>query len=152
MFPSELTNTIQQLIVYVHRNEAHFTYIYVYLRLHDNMYKNPPPNAISPIFVLLFLLRSWAPPMTLLTAGALTDQYVRLMPGWVASSGWLPHKKILDTPLIRISLQGLTNFFSSIMSMLFMILYIMYVSHHVCVRVGLNNIFILLTLFSNLFI
>ena len=28
--PSELTNTIEQFIVYVHRNEAHFTYIYVY--------------------------------------------------------------------------------------------------------------------------
>ena len=25
----ELTNTIEQFIVYVHRNEAHFTYIYV---------------------------------------------------------------------------------------------------------------------------
>ena len=28
--PSEQTNTIEQFIVYVHRNEAHFTYIYVY--------------------------------------------------------------------------------------------------------------------------
>ena len=30
VLPSELTNTIEQFIVYVHRNEAHFTYIYVY--------------------------------------------------------------------------------------------------------------------------
>ena len=33
MLPSELANTIELFIVYVHRNEAHFTYIYVYLRL-----------------------------------------------------------------------------------------------------------------------
>ena len=69
MLPSELTNTIEQFIVHVHRNEAHFTYIYVFEA--DNIYKNPPPNIISPIW--LFLLRSVAPPMTLLTAGALTD-------------------------------------------------------------------------------
>ena len=75
MSPSELTNTIEQFIVYVHRNEAHFTYIYVYhtnVSEADNIYKNPPPNVISPIF-LQFLFRSGAPPMTLLTAGALTD-------------------------------------------------------------------------------
>ena len=76
MSPSELTNTIEQFIVYVHRNEAHFTYIYVYhtnVSEADNIYKNPPPNVISPIYFLLFLFRSGAPPMTLLTAGALTD-------------------------------------------------------------------------------
>ena len=27
VMPSELTNTIEQFIVYVHRNEAHFTYL-----------------------------------------------------------------------------------------------------------------------------
>ena len=72
MSPSELTNTI----VYVHRNEAHFTYIYVY---HtnvsdseaDNIFKNPPPNVISPIFFAIFI-SLWGP-MTLLTPGALTD-------------------------------------------------------------------------------
>ena len=72
MSPSELTNTIEQFIVYVHRNEAHFTYIYVYhtnVSEADNIYKNPPPNVISPIYFLLFLFRSGA----LLTAGALTD-------------------------------------------------------------------------------
>ena len=75
MSPSELTNTIEQFIVYVHRNEAHFTYIYVYhtnVSEADNIYKNPPPNVISPIFFAYFLFRSGAPPMTLLTAGALT--------------------------------------------------------------------------------
>ena len=75
--PSELKNTIEQFIVYVHRNEAHFTYIYVChtnVSEADNIYKNPPPNVISPIFLLLlFLFRSGAPPMTLLTAGAFTD-------------------------------------------------------------------------------
>ena len=74
MSPSELTNTIEQFIVYVHRNEAHFTYIYVYhtnVSEADNIYKNPPPNIF--LLFLLFLFRSGAPPMTLLTAGALTD-------------------------------------------------------------------------------
>ena len=71
MSPSELTNTIEQFIVYVHRNEAHFTYIYVY---HTNVSEadNISKKLISPIF-LLFLFRSGAPLMTLLTAGALTD-------------------------------------------------------------------------------
>ena len=98
--PSELTNTIEQFIVYVHQNEAHFNYIYVYhtnVSEADNIYKNPPPNVISPIF-LLFLFSSGAPPMTLLTAGALTDPQLpatasicaRLMQGWVASAGWPP--------------------------------------------------------------
>ena len=75
MSPSELTNTIEQFTVYVHRNEAHFTYIYVYhtnVSEADIIYKNPHPNVIPHIF-LLFLFRSGAPPMTLLTAGALTD-------------------------------------------------------------------------------
>ena len=55
--PSELTNTIEQFIVYVHLNEAHFTYIYVYhtnVSEADNIYKNPPPNVISPIFFCYF--------------------------------------------------------------------------------------------------
>ena len=77
MLPSELTNTIEQFIVYFHRNEAHFTYIYVYhtnVFEADNIYKNPPPNVISPIYIfVLFIFRSGAPPMTLLSAGALTD-------------------------------------------------------------------------------
>ena len=38
----------------------------------DNIHKNPP-NVISPIFILQFLYLSGASPMTLLTAGALTD-------------------------------------------------------------------------------
>ena len=50
MSQSELTNTIEQFIVYVHRLEAHFTYTYVYhtnVSEADNIYKNPPPNVIS---------------------------------------------------------------------------------------------------------
>ena len=69
MLPSELTNTIEQFIVYVHRNEVHFTYIYVYhtnVFEAENIYKNPPPNIIS--FLYLFAIF-----MTLLTAGELTD-------------------------------------------------------------------------------
>ena len=38
----------------------------------DNIYKNPPPNVISPIFFAIFILL-FAQPMTLLTVGALTD-------------------------------------------------------------------------------
>ena len=45
MLPPELTNTIEQFVVYVHRNEAHFIY---------NIYKNHPPNVISPIFFAIF--------------------------------------------------------------------------------------------------
>ena len=52
-----MTNTIEQFIVYVHRNEAHFTYIYVY-HTNDNVFEadsiyillNLPPNVISHIF------------------------------------------------------------------------------------------------------
>ena len=73
MLPSELTNAIEQFIVYVHRNEAHFTYICDHTNIFeaDNIYKNPPPNVISPKKKFYFF-RSGAPPMTQLTAGALT--------------------------------------------------------------------------------
>ena len=49
----ELTN----IIVYVHRNEAHFTYIYVHhtnVFEADSIYKNPAPNVISHIFFTLW--------------------------------------------------------------------------------------------------
>ena len=74
MLPPELTNAIEEFIVYVHRNEAHFTYICVNHTNAfeaDNIYRNPPPNVISTKKIILF--RSWAPPMTLLTGGAPTD-------------------------------------------------------------------------------
>ena len=74
-FPPELANTIEQFIVYIYRNEAHFTYIYVYhsnVFEADSIYKNPPSNVISHIFFRYFF-RSGAPPMTLLISGALTD-------------------------------------------------------------------------------
>ena len=61
MLRSELINTIEQFIVYVHQNEAHFTYIYV-------------PKMSCHLYLLLFLFRSWAPPMTLRSAGAFTDR------------------------------------------------------------------------------
>ena len=77
-------NTIEQFIVYVHWNEAHFTYIYEYhtnVFEPDNVYKNPPLNPISPIF----LFHYGAPPMT---AGAHScsrklPTCARLMPGRV---------------------------------------------------------------------
>ena len=77
MLPSELTNTIKQFIVYVHRNEPHFTYIYVYhtnVLEADNIYKKKTsPKCHFTYNVVLFLFRSGAPPMTLLNDGALTD-------------------------------------------------------------------------------
>ena len=58
VLPSELTNTIEQLLyTYVHRNEAHFTYIYVrHTNVFEanNIYKNLPPDIISPIFCCYF--------------------------------------------------------------------------------------------------
>ena len=70
MLPSELTNAIEQFIVYVHRNEADLTYICVYhtnVFEDDNIYKYPPPNVISPKQNSIFFALG-----TLLTAGALT--------------------------------------------------------------------------------
>ena len=59
VLPSEPTNTIEQFMVYVHRNEEYFTYNYIYhnnVFEADNIYKNPPPNLISPIFFCYFYL------------------------------------------------------------------------------------------------
>ena len=57
MLPSELTNTIEQFIVCVHRNEASVSYIYhTNVFEADNVYKNPPLNVISPIFSAIFIL------------------------------------------------------------------------------------------------
>ena len=74
----EQANTIEQFIVYVHRNEAHITYIVFQA---DNIYKNPPQNVISPIFFyfFLFVFRSGAPPKTLLTAGGASINHGRNM-------------------------------------------------------------------------
>ena len=113
MLPSELTNTIQQFIMYVHRNEAHFIYIYVYhtsVFEADDIYKNPPPNVISPIFVgnFYFALGLHSTHDYADCWGALSDPQLptttsnvssaRLIHGWVASAG-CPPKKILATPV-----------------------------------------------------
>ena len=85
MLPSELSNNIEQFIGCVHRNEAHFTYIYVYhtnVFEADNVYKNPPLNVISPIF----LFHSGAP----LTTDARPEGV-----DWVPP----PQTKILATPV-----------------------------------------------------
>ena len=75
MLPSELTNIIEQFIVYVHRNEAHFIYIYVY---HTNVFvaditKTLPQMSLHLYILSYFYFALGHPPMTLLTAGALTD-------------------------------------------------------------------------------
>ena len=101
---SELTNTIEQFIVHVNRNEAHFIYIYVYHTNEfeaANVYKNPPLNVTSPIFFAFFLFHSVAPPMTLLTTGAFTDPKLPAIAstvcttdaGRVASVGSPPQQK-----------------------------------------------------------
>ena len=117
VLPSELTNTIEQFSVYVHQNEAHVTYIYVYhtnVFEADNTYITPPPNVISP-YCFAILFRSWAPTKTLLTVGALTgcprqlQTCARLMQGWVASSpGAPPPTKILATPVCPCSIHEVT--------------------------------------------
>ena len=58
VLPSKLTNTIEQFIVCVHRNEAHFTYIYVYhtnVFEADNSYKNPPQMSYHLYFCAIFI-------------------------------------------------------------------------------------------------
>ena len=72
MLPSGLTNTIE----YVHWNEAHFTYIYVYhsnVFEADNIYKKPSPKCHFTYICFYVFFCSGAPPMTFLTDGALTD-------------------------------------------------------------------------------
>ena len=99
---NELTNTIEQFIVYVHRNEAHFTYIYVYhtnVSEADNIYKNPPPNVISPIFFAIFI-SLWGSThdsaelerSQILGCPRQLQTCARLMQGWVASA-WPPPNK-----------------------------------------------------------
>ena len=102
VLPPELRNTIEQIIVYVHRNEAHFTYIYVYhtnVFEADSIYKTLPQMSVH-IFCLLFFSRSGAPPMTLLTAGALTDPQVSATvshmcatDAWLGGVGRVPPKQ-----------------------------------------------------------
>ena len=118
MLPSELTNTIEQFIVYVHRNEAH---VHLHLCLWyqctwgwEQLKKTSPKYHFTYIFChfyfslglhpwLCWLLeRSQIPscPRQLQTCA-------RLMQGWVASAGWdiLKHfyvyrpTKILATPV-----------------------------------------------------
>ena len=97
MLPSELTNTIEMFIVYVHRNEAHFTYIYVYhtnVFEADNIFKNPPPNVISRIFLLFFpalgSTHNSADCWSAHRSPAARDSFKRLMQGCVHGVGLVP--------------------------------------------------------------
>ena len=62
VLPSDLTNTIEQLIVYVHWNEEHFTYIYVYHRLYQciwgwqHLQKSSPKCHFAYIFAIFISL------------------------------------------------------------------------------------------------
>ena len=70
VLPSELTNTIEQFIVYVDRNESHYTYIYVYhtnVFEADNIYTQKLPQMSFHLFffAILFLFDSadcWGAP------------------------------------------------------------------------------------------
>ena len=65
----------------------------------DNVYKNPPSNVVSPIF----LFRSSAPPTTLPTAGALRDPQLPATASNVCTTdarlGAPPKTKILALPV-----------------------------------------------------
>ena len=75
--PSELTNTIEQFLVYVHRNEAPFTYIVYIIPMYSRLptFTKTLPQMSFPLKKILFF-RSGASPMTLLTAGALIDPHM----------------------------------------------------------------------------
>ena len=97
LLPSELTNTIEHFIVYVHRNEAHFTYIYVYhtnVYEADNIYKNPPPKChvtyICCYFYFALRLHPW---LGWLLERSQTPSCERQMQGWVALAGCPPPNK-----------------------------------------------------------
>ena len=94
MLPSELTNTIKQFIVYVHRNEPHFTYIYVYHTMYLTLttFTKTLPKCNFTYNFVPFLFRSGAPPMTLLNDRALTDPqlpatHFTLVHDW-CKAGW----------------------------------------------------------------
>ena len=92
MLPSELTNTIEQFIVYIHRNEAHFTYIYVYhtnVFEVDNIYKNPPPNVISPTIFFCYYYFALGSTQNSADYWALTDPQLprpNINPGYAGAS------------------------------------------------------------------
>ena len=91
VLPSELTNTIEQFIVYVHRNEAHFhlhlCIMPMYLRI-TTFTKKPPPNDISPQYnVVAILILLWGSTHDSATAGALTDPQLPATPSNVCTNG-----------------------------------------------------------------
>ena len=103
MMPSELTNTIELFIVYVDRNEAHFIYIYVYhtnVFEADNIYKNPPPNVISPIFAIFPLWGSTHNPADWWSAHrslAACDSFKRSVHDW-CNTNWIQGGGIVWVP------------------------------------------------------
>ena len=85
------------------------TFVYIIPEA-DNIYKNPPPNVIFPKKNYI-MFRSGAPPMTLLTVGALTDPHLPTTASNVCTTdvrlGGVgrvpPQTKILATPMLRAS-------------------------------------------------
>ena len=86
------------------------TFMYIipmYLRL-KTFTKNPPPSAFLYFIYIYFFFRSGAPPMTLLTAGALTDPQLPATASTVCTTDARPggvgrvhppQTKILATPV-----------------------------------------------------
>ena len=109
VLPSELTNTIEQFIVYVHRNEADFTNIYVSdtnVFEADNVYKNPPLNVISPTCFAIFIslwdsthdsADCWSAHRPPAARDSFKRVHERCEAGWRRSGR--PQTKILATPL-----------------------------------------------------
>ena len=111
MLPSELTNTIEQFVVYVHRNEAYFTYIYVY---HTNVFEADNISKTLPqmsfhlyIFDIFISLRdsthdsadSWSAHRS----PAARDSFKRVQ-GWVASAS--PNKNAGYAGVFNIDVQS----------------------------------------------
>ena len=57
--PSELTNTIEQFIVCVHRNEAHFTYIYVYHTKWLTTFTKTLPQMSFHLYLFAIFISLW---------------------------------------------------------------------------------------------
>ena len=107
MLAPELTNTIEQFIGYVHRNEAHFTYHTNVFEV-ESIYKKPPPNVTSHIFFCYFFslwgsthdsVDCWSAHRSLVARDSFKRVRRCCMAGW-RRPGAPPPTKILATPVL----------------------------------------------------
>ena len=92
-----LTDTIEQFIVYVHRNEAHFTYVCIWGWQH--LQKPSLKCHFTYIFCYFYFALGLHPWLRWLlecsqipSCPRQLQKCARLMQGWVASAGCLPNK------------------------------------------------------------